>query len=418
MLGRVSSANLYFQLGRTWPAQASSGGLLVQALPVARKLRFDVLTSSKGNGRTSMRVTLADVAARARVSTTTVSLILSDREQSLRQFHPETIRKVRESAKHLGYRANLFASGLPTKSSRFFALVIRDLAREAQDNWHHWAFEGDMLSGVLRAAGQLDLYPILATLPEEPDEASIRALERVIDGGVFGTIVRAPIPALEKALRARLANGQRIVVVSPAQPSKWPHNAIDVDNVAVAQMAADLLAAQGRKKWAVVRYKNIKPRESHVVRTAVFQRAAERAGATVEIIRLPRLVEEVTREDLARLQRMRIDGIFAVDSVLSVCTLPICMRLGWKLGEDLSMVGVNCSKWRSSQLPRITSVDISWVEAGMSAVRALSGLGSSGEPRFDTVLIQPRIIPADTCPVPAHLLTETAGRPAAVETSH
>src|SRR5262245_9868038 len=120
------------------------------------------VASSKVNGSREPRVTLADVDQRPHVSTTTVSLILSAREGYLRQFHSDTIRKVREVADNLGYRANLFASGLPTKSSRFFAMIIRDIGREAPDNWHHWAFEGDLLSGVVRAATQSQLYPILA----------------------------------------------------------------------------------------------------------------------------------------------------------------------------------------------------------------------------------------------------------------
>ena len=66
------------------------------------------------------RVTVAGVAERAGVSTTTVSLILSERQEYLRQFHPDTIKRVRDTARRLGYHGNLFASGLPTKASPFF----------------------------------------------------------------------------------------------------------------------------------------------------------------------------------------------------------------------------------------------------------------------------------------------------------
>ena len=55
------------------------------------------------------RVTLAHVADRAGVSTATASLILSRREEYIRQFRTDTVEKVRRSAKRLGYRANLFA---------------------------------------------------------------------------------------------------------------------------------------------------------------------------------------------------------------------------------------------------------------------------------------------------------------------
>ena len=88
------------------------------------------------------RVTLADVAEKAGVSVTTVSLILSGREGWLSQFHPDTIKRVREYAERLGYRANLFALGLPTRAAVFFALVVHDVDKDTVTAWHHWAFEG------------------------------------------------------------------------------------------------------------------------------------------------------------------------------------------------------------------------------------------------------------------------------------
>lgn len=366
--------------------------------------------------RTATRVTLADVAERAEVSITTVSVILSGRAETLRQFHPDTVARVREAAERLGYRANLFASGLPSKASPFFALVIRDIVKDDVTAWHHWAFEGDMLAGVVQTAAERDMYPIVAAAAPLAEEDSLRPIERIISGGVFGAIVRSPGRPLERYLRQQSLRGHRIAVVFPNQLTRWPSNAITAENFAVGRLAAEILARQGRRRWAVVHYRDRKPRESHLVRREAFERIARRVGATVELISLPREPEHVTQRDLRPLRRGRIDGIFAVDSVLSIDALLAAGQLGMRPPEDFSLVGVNCSRWQSKPFPRITSVEVSWREAGERAVRELLRMAETDEPRFDNVLLAPRVIPGDTCPVDAELST---GDPsAAAEPQH
>lgn len=352
----------------------------------------------------STRVTLANVAEKAGVSTTTVSLILSNREEYIKQFHPDTVEKVRRSAKTLGYRANLFASGLPTRAAPFFALVIRDIGRSDSSTWHPWAFEGDLLAGVAEMGLQTGLYPIVATIDPEADDAGISSVKRLITGGVFGTVVRTPNPPLEKFLLVQLKKGERILVVFPYQLSKWPTNCIAVDNLKIGETAARLLAAEGRRKWGVVRYKHLL-RESHKLRVDGFQRVADELGISVQVLRLPREPENFTPADLAEIRAAGVDGLFGLDSVLSVDCLIAGHRLGMEAGKDFSLVGVNCSRWQSETMPRITSVDVSWREVGRTAIRALSGLAESKESVCDAIFLAPYPVEGKTCAVPTELAT-------------
>ncbi len=348
--------------------------------------------------RNSTRVTLADVAEAAGVSITTVSVVLSGREDHLRQFHPDTVTRVRECAERLGYRANLFASGLPGKSCPFFALVIRDFAKDDVTAWHHWAFEGDLLAGAIHAAAERDMYPIVTANPLT-DAESLHPIERVISGGVLGAIVRSPNRPLERYLRQQMNRGHRIAVVFPDQLTRWPSNAITVENHAVGRIAAEALARQGRKRWGIVHYRDRKPRESHLARREAFQRIAQRVGASVEILSLPREMDDVGRRDLAQLASGRVDGLFGVDSVLSIDALQACLKVGLKPPDDISLVGVNCSRWQNGGFPRITSVEVSWRDVGVVAVRELMRMTDAEETEFDNVLIKPRVVAGDTCPI-------------------
>lgn len=347
---------------------------------------------------TSTRITLAHVAEAAGVSTTTVSLILSGREEWLKQFHPDTVLRVRESSRRLGYRANIFASALPARSCSFFALVIRDIGRHDATSWHHWSFEGDLLAGVMSAAEAEGVHPILTTIDPELDEQTTRRVHRIVDGGVFGTILRTPPPALEPYLRRRLRHGHPTILAFPAKVARWPRNAIDVDNVALGRAAGELLASQHRRRWAVVRYPKLATH--HRLRCEGLRERAREHGAEVITLRLPLGYDEVTaaRSLTRRLRQLRVDGLFAIDSVASVASLLGCVNAGMKAGEDFSLVGCDCSQWTSAPLPTITSLDVSWKEVGELATRLLVDMARQGESGFDTMLLQPRVTPAETCP--------------------
>lgn len=348
----------------------------------------------------SRRVTLADIARRAGVSSTTVSLILSERPEWIEQFHPDTVRSVREIADRLHYRTNLLASGLPRNAAPFIALVIRDFGQKDPTDWHLWAFEGELLVGVTKVGPRHRLYPIVAFADEHCNEESLAPIARVIEGGVFGSIVRTPNAFLEKHLLARIKRGYRIVVVFPYTPSHWPTNAISIDNAEVGRAAGELLARQGRRKWVMALYEGLRPRESHALRLQGFREQAQRVGASVEVVRLPRLIDDVTPEHIERFRKLAGDGYCGADSVLSVCTLQMCFEAGLEPHRDFSLVGVNCSRWLSLPMPRITSVEVSWRDVGRLAVRKLHELSADNDFRFESILIRPKVVPGDTCVVP------------------
>lgn len=354
------------------------------------------------------RVTLKTVAEKAGVSVATVSLILSGREEWLRQFHPDTVAKVQNCAKRLGYRANLFATGLPMKTSSFFSLVLADMGENDLGTWHHWAFEGSLLAGVVRAAVDRRLYPVVATAHHDTDESGIRQIGKIINGGVFGSIVRSPNPELEKFLRARLKQGHPVVVVFPSKPQNWPTNALDVDNAEVGRLAARVLLERGRKRWVLVRYQ--KPRDAHRLRQEGFLQFAQEAGVPVHTVSLTMDVDEAraARQVIPELNHARADGMFALDCVSSVGAVMACVESGRQASQDLDVLGCDCSLSQCGNIPTITSVDISWREVGARAVERLTEMSDAGRSTFDSVMLPPRVVSGLTCPVPEHLRSAEA----------
>lgn len=260
-----------------------------------------------------------------------------------------------------------------------------------------------MLAGVVRTAAEKGLYPVVAAINPDAPDAGVASTERIITGGVLGAIVRAQNPPLEKFLHKQIQRGHRIVVVFPDRISKWTENAILADNVAIGQIAARLLAAQGRKRWGVIRYRQKAVREAHALRIEGFQQAAQQAGVPVEVVCLRRDFRDCTRHELDELRKLELDGLLAVDSVLSVEAFLAYRKLGLDPGRDVGLVGVNCSQWRSTPVPAITSIDISWSEVGRAAVERLIEMSETGTHQFQSTLVKPTIVPGASCPVPEEM---------------
>jgi len=363
---------------------------------------FKQIIEAKRLRKAGPRITLAHVAERAGVSTATASLILSQREEYIKQFRADTVEKVRRCAKRLGYRTNLFAAGLPTGVPLFFVLVIRDFGGpQDAGNWHLWAFEGKLLAGALRVATEKGLYPIVAAIDPRAPDSGIASAERIIGGGVLGAIIRTPNGSLERRVRSRLHLGQRLVVVFPHKLSTWPMNAIDVDNTAIGRTAGRLLAGRRRKRWTFICYKA--SRDIHHLRLDGLNHAADEAGATVQTIQLPLEVNEVSAGEFiaSRIKRTGVDGLFSVDSVSSVGSLLGCVKNGMRPAEDFDLVGCDCSLWRHEPMPTITAVDLSWEDVGALATEKLLEMVRSETCQFDTILLPPQVTPGGTCPLPA-----------------
>lgn len=125
------------------------------------------------------RVTLADVAQAAGVSSTTASLVLSGRGAELR-ISDAAQQRVREVAESLGYRPNIVSIGLRKGSSRTLAFVSDTVATSL--------LAGDMIKGALEAAHDHG-YMLFIGETEGDSKVERRLLDALLDRQVDGIIL-------------------------------------------------------------------------------------------------------------------------------------------------------------------------------------------------------------------------------------
>ena len=140
---------------------------------------MDVVVSGS-IARSDSRVTSVDVARRAGVSQSTVSLVLSGK--SAGRISARTEAAVREAAAELGYRPNVAARALRTGTARTVGLVVTDVTHP---------FFGPVLRGAQAAAWRAGYAVALVDVANDPDRerASFEALRAgPVDGFLFFTV--------------------------------------------------------------------------------------------------------------------------------------------------------------------------------------------------------------------------------------
>lgn len=125
-------------------------------------------------------VTLADVAKAAGVSTSLVSLVLS--EKAANRCSAETEAKIRKAAKQLGYRTNRLARSLKEQTTRTLGLLSIEVATTP--------YAGEILLAAQRVARSHD-YDLFFVEVENNPKSIEEAFELLAEHQVVGTIIAA-----------------------------------------------------------------------------------------------------------------------------------------------------------------------------------------------------------------------------------
>ena len=182
------------------------------------------------------RVTLADVARAAGVSSPTASLVLSGRGDELR-ISQRVQRRVREAASDLSYRPNIVSIGLRKGKTRTLGLVSDTVATSQ--------LAGDMIKGAIEAARDHGFMLFIGETEGDPEieSALLEAMhDRQVDGIILTSMftrTRA-VPTVLDRIPTVLLN------TLPDEPTSAP--AVVPDEIEAGRAAARLLLDAGHRE--------------------------------------------------------------------------------------------------------------------------------------------------------------------------
>lgn len=192
------------------------------------------------SGRT---VTIRDVAARADVSESTVSRVLSGTKTRI-PISNETQERVRQAAEALGYRPHPSARALSGKRTNLIGVIVREIKDP---------FFADLIDAISFAAKEEGYDLVLGNARRDPEEALLlrdMMLDmRYCDGILLCGDLRESDQ--ERSFVTRMSRDHRLVSVARGSgPLVEGVPSVDIDNRLGVQLALEYLVRLGHRQIA------------------------------------------------------------------------------------------------------------------------------------------------------------------------
>lgn len=311
---------------------------------------------------TPSRITIHDVAARAGVSTATVSKVVNGRYG----VAAATNQRVQQVIDELGYEPSLVARSLRSHRTNVIGILVADLE----------PFSAELLKGAargIRGSGyELVVYSAGGRTNDQigwEHKYLTRLVGTLIDGAVLVTPTIVDTPSEVP-----------VVAVDPHR-GRTGAPTIDCDNVNGARLATQHLLDLGHRRIGFVAGRS--DLESSRLREKGYRQALKAAGVAIN----PELIEvggyeqefsETAAHTLLTLPEPP-SAIFAANDLSAIGVLTVAHSLGLEVPADLSVVGFDNVPESVLADPPLTTVNQPIQQMGQMAVELLLSL-LAGQP--------------------------------------
>jgi LacI family transcriptional regulator len=314
------------------------------------------------NARTVMparrSVTITEVAAAAKVSKSTVSLVLQGSPLIAR----DTAERVRQAAEALGYVYNRRAADLRRKVTDVVGIVINDLANP---------FFAELLVGMQRRLDDAGFVSLMAHTGERL-ETQERVLNSMREHNAAGLIVCPVFGTPEEALESIRAAGMPLVLtVRPAHSAAFDF--VGTDHEQGTHAATLHLIERGHRRIAFMGRAGAGL--VYDQRRAGYERAMRERGLPIQSHWLvdATLGREGGREGIRRILALSVRPTAAVcyNDVVAFGAMSELGEHGLLAGRDLAITGFDGVIAAAHSNPPLTTVDTRPEELGALAADAL-----------------------------------------------
>ncbi|MFE2560563.1 LacI family DNA-binding transcriptional regulator [Streptomyces sp. NPDC059352] len=328
---------------------------------------------------------MADVAARARVSTQTVSRVANNHQN----VHPETRRRVLEVMRDIGYRPNLAARALVTGKFGAIGVVTFDVAAHGNSR---------TLEAIVSALQDTDYLVNLISVRSHTGSAVLRAFERLKSQAVDGIILNEA-QVLDTPV-ARFPPGMPLVITDG--DGGHPHPVVQTDHAEGVDLAVGHLLGLGhRTVWHLAG-----PPDSYPARRRVqaWRATLQAAGAPSP----PVLHGDWSGESGYHVGRQLatepdLTAVFCANDQMALGAMKALHEAGRRVPEDVSVVGFDNLSEAAFFQPGLTTVDPDFDRIGRLCVTRLLEQIQERPPAVRRVQsVPPRLIVRDSTASPRH----------------
>jgi LacI family transcriptional regulator len=276
------------------------------------------------------KVSLKDIAEKAGVSVTTVSIVLNGRAKDMK-ISEAMARKILALGEKMNYRPNHFAKGLRTGKTNTIGLIVDDISNY---------FFGHLANIVEEEADKLG-YTVMFCSSENNEGKSRHILNMLVDKHMDGYIIaptKAMLPELEKLVKEK-----KPAVLIDRYYQQLDSSYVTIDNVNGSLEAVNYLAKKGYRRIALVT--NLTDQLQMIQRMEGYQQGLNQNHLQLDqqiIKKIPfgltdeKVVKEI--KDFVELNENKMDAIFFTSNNLGVAGLEALRSIEKRIPDDISVI--------------------------------------------------------------------------------
>ena len=329
------------------------------------------------------KATLKQIAKELNVSVSTVSKALNDSPE----ISSSTKIRIKEYAKLKNYKPNVIGLNLKNRKTKTIGVIIPNILN---------SFFAKVCSGIEKVADEKG-YNVIMCISNESLEKETHTLEMLSNGTIDGFIVSVSEEAQknhEYNHFSSIINDGTPIVMFDRIAAEVDCDKVIVDDYDSALNSTQHLINLGCKNIALL--SSIDNLSVGKLRAEGYLKALENNTIPVNsnIILRADSEEDLNSKIENIFENNTIDGVFALDENDSVAALKIGLKKGYKIPEELSIIGFADGILASRRLsPSLTTVSQHGVDIGEVAAKLLIDRLESKEEHvpYETVVIKTKL---------------------------
>jgi LacI family transcriptional regulator len=329
------------------------------------------------------KATLKQIAKELNVSVSTVSKALNDSPE----ISEQTKTRIKEYAKLKNYKPNVIGLNLKNRKTKTIGVIIPNILN---------SFFAKVFSGIEKIADEKG-YNVIMCISNESLKKEAHTLDMLSNGTIDGFILSISEEAQklqEYNHFKEIINEGTPIVMFDRIADEVICDKVVVDDFDSALNATQHLISTGCKNIAL--FSSIDNLSIGKLRLEGYLQALKNNNIAVN----PNLIIRTESEDELKekieqvFDKNAIDGIFALDENDSVAALRIGLKKGYKVPEELSIIGFADGILASRRLsPSLSTLSQYGVEIGEEAARILINRLESKEENlpYETVVIKTQL---------------------------
>ena len=305
-------------------------------------------------------VTLKHLAEQLNVSVSTVSKALHDSQE----ISADTIKRTKELAKILNYQPNKVALSLKNNKTKTLGVIVPNILNH---------FFAKVLLGIEKEATKKG-YDIIICNSNESFDKELQSIDVLGNGSVDGFImsiaeetqIRDENNHINKILKQNLP-----VVLFDRVSDKIQCDKVIIDDFEASYKATQHLLSEGRKH--IVLLSNIEELSVGKLRVNGYLNALSEAKSYTnkpQVIYINNNEIETQVNQLFQ-QYNDIDGVLSIDNTSGVVALHKALKNGYKIPEDLSIIGFSDENILPFTDPKLSTVSQHALDIGSTSVTML-----------------------------------------------